>query len=245
VKGRARQTTLKLTALILIPIIALSFVGLAHSHWRETIRIQGTVTTGRWKACVRIQKTLEGAFTNPETGEDITEPTDLIAISASFPTKFKLTIEVKNCESTRLTEVVVTDTILTNVAPIDWTASKGTVSWIDEQPKGEPGEFIFNKLTWTIRNLNPGKSASLVIWIETLQNPTGKYEPTSGDEGDGQDLEINEGAKVTAESLLSSLSATTGGITIHIVDDDVEGNGIGRIDTELPCSTGWAEDRYP
>ena len=120
-KRRTRQATPKLIALLLIPIIALSLVGIAHSLWSESLYIEGTVNMGYWKACVKIKKTLDGSFTDPETGAVLTVPTNLIAISADFPTKFKLTITVKNCESTTLTNVIVTDTILTNVAPIDWT----------------------------------------------------------------------------------------------------------------------------
>ena len=244
-KRRTNKMTPKLIALVLIPIISLSLVGIAHSLWSESLYIEGTVNMGYWKACIRIRKTLEGAFTDPETGVDLTTPTDFIAIAASFPTKFKLTITVENCGLTTLTDVIVTDTIKTNVANVDWTASEGTVFWYDHHPGGKPGDFIFNDLTWTIETLAPGESASLMIDIETLRNPQDKYEPTSGDEGDSQDLEINEGATVTAETSLATLSATTGGITLQIVDDNTPENNIGSIATNLPYSTAWAEDRYP
>lgn len=235
----------KLMALLSSILILTSICGFAYSHWSETLHIRGSVTTGRWKACVRIQKTLEGAFTDPETGADLTTPTNLIAIAnTTFPTKFKLTIWVKNCESTKLANIVVTDVIESQIAPTSWTPSKGTVSWVDEKPPGEPGEFVFDYLTWTIGTLAPRESAYLEIWIETLRNPKGKYEPTSGDEGDTQDLPINRGAAVMADSPLESLSATTEAITILIGDDDTPENGIGKILTPLPYSTPWAEDGF-
>ncbi len=93
--------------------------------------------------------------------------------------------------------------------------------------------------------LTPGEKACLTIWVETLQNPEGKYEPTSGDEGDSQDLEINEGATVRATSTFTRLLAITEGITIHIIDDETPQNGLGIIDTTLPYSTPWAVDTYP
>lgn len=240
-----KQYSGKLTALILVPIIALAILGMSYSHWQETLTITGTVTTGKWKACIRIQKTLEGAFTNPETGEDLTTPTDLIAIaSTTFPTKFKLTIYIENCESTTLTNVVVTDMLPNEFGPINWTASKGTVSWHHIPPQGgghwDGTHFARNYLIWDIGNLNPEESASLVIWIKTLMNPTDKYAPTS----DNENYTINKGAKVVADSPLKTLSTTTGNVTISIRPYDPE-EKIGIISTSLPYSTPWAEDRYP
>lgn len=227
-------------------LIILTLCGVTYSHWSDNTQIIGRVHMGKWRACVKVWKFLDGAYTDPYTGEDLVEPTNLIAIAnENFPTKFKLMIYVKNCGSTELTNVVVTDCIKLNVAPINSTPSKGTVSWEDEAPPGKPGEFVFNYLTWNIGSLVPGEVASLEIWIRTLMNPKGKYEPTSGDEGDSQDIEINEGATVTALSLMNTLSATTEGITILIEDDSVQGNGIGVIATELPYLTPYAEDRYP
>jgi uncharacterized repeat protein (TIGR01451 family) len=187
---------------------------------------------------------LEGSFTNPYTGENLTTPTDLVAIaSKTFPTRFKLTIRVVNCGLVTLENIVVTDRIELNVAPTEWTPSKGSVYWENWRPPGEPGEFIFNYLTWNIGELAPEEQAYLEIWIRTLYNPPGKYEPTSGDEGDNQELEINRGAKVVADSPFNGLSATTEKITVLIVDDNIPGNGIGKISTPLPHSTPWAENR--
>ena len=236
----------KLMAPLSLILVVMAVTGFAYSHWSETLYISGTVTTGTWGSCIGIRKTLEGSFTNPWTRENLAEPTNLIAIaSEEFPTRFKLTIQVKNCGSTALENVIVTDCIELNVAPTEWTPSKGTVYWENVRPPGEPGEFIFNYLTWTIGGLASDELASLEIWIRTLYNPRCKYEPTSGDEGDNQELKINRGAKVVADSIFNGLSATTEGITIIIVDDNIPGNGIGTILTPLPYSTPWAEDRPP
>lgn len=43
-----RQHTPKLTALILIPLIAMAILGISYSHWQQTLFITGTVTTGKW-----------------------------------------------------------------------------------------------------------------------------------------------------------------------------------------------------
>ena len=228
-------------------LVALSLCGVAKSHWSDRPRIQGTITTGKWKSTVRIQKTLIGSYTDPHTGDSLPEPTNLIAIAAGFPTRFKLIICVENRGSTDLKNVAVTDTIKNTVAPREWHPVEG-VSWYNYVPDGGEWDgihFGFNELTWTIGTLTPGEEACLTIWIETLQNPEGKYEPTSGDEGDSQDLEINEGATVRATSTFAKLFAITEGITIHIIDDETPENGLGIIDTSLPCSTPWAVDAYP
>lgn len=228
-------------------LVALGLCGVAKSHWSDRLRIQSTITTGKWKSTIRIQKTLIGSFTDPNTGDSLPEPTNLIAIAARFPTRFKLIICVENRGSTSLKNVAVTDTIKNTVAPREWYPTEG-VDWHNYVPDGgewDGIQFGLNELTWTLGSLAPGEEACLTIWIETLQNPVGKYEPTSGDEGDSQDLEINEGAAVRASSPFARLSTITEGITIHIIDDEDPENGLGLIDTTLPCSTPLAVDTYP
>jgi len=235
-----------IATIILASLLALTIIGEVQGSWRDQVAVSGEAKMARWKACVRIRKTLEGAFTNASTGEDITEPTSLIAIAADFPTKFRLIICVMNCEETTLTDVVVTDTIKNTVAPVSWTASKGTVTW--DPPVANLSKFGFNELTWNIGTIGPGDMECLEILIQTLPNSSGKtkYEPTSGDEGDGQYIEMNGGATVTAISPFDGLTATTGGIRIIIADNGIEGDGIGVIDSPgLPYSTPWAEDSYP
>jgi uncharacterized repeat protein (TIGR01451 family) len=234
-----------IATIILALLLALTIIGEVKGSWRDQVLIEGEAKMACWKACVRIRKTLEGAFTNASTGEDLTEPTNLIAIAADFPTKFRLIICAVNCRETTLTDVVVTDTIKNNVAPVSWTASKGTVTW--DPPVANLTKFHFNELTWNIGTLEPGDMECLEILIQTLPNPSEKtkYETTSGDEGDGQDIEMNEGATVTAISPFDGLTATTEGIRIIITDNGIEGDGIGVIESpELPYSTPWAEDSY-
>ena len=105
--------------------------------------------------------------------------------------------------------------------------------------------FQKNKLTWYIGSLDPDETVSLVIWLKTLKNPAGKYEPTS----ESQDLEIqlsDKGAKVVAEALCGKLTAVTEPIVLAIEDIEpgVE-NAVAVIGTELPYSTPHAEDSCP
>lgn len=228
-------------------MITLSLCGVAYSHWIESIGIQGTATMGIWKACVRIRKTLIGSYTDPLTGDPQQEPTNLIAIATGFSTRFELVVCVENRGSTSLKNVVVEDIIKDALAPREWHPEEG-VSWHHYDPDGGEWDgihFGLNELTWNIGTLTPGEEACLTIWIETLQNPEGNYEPTSGDEGDSQDIEINEGATVRATSPFARLRTTTEGMTIHIIDDETPENGLGLIDTTLPYSTPWAVDEYP
>ena len=203
---------------LLVLVISLSAVGFAYSGWRDEVRIAGTAKMGKWKACIRIRKTLDGAYYYNQEGW-LEGPTSNIHIAADHPTYFYLTICVKNCRSTTLTNVVVTDTIENNVAPTEWYPSKGSVEWENYSPGGGEWDgihFGFNDLTWNIGTLTSGEEATLEILIETLQNPKNKYEPTGT-----QEIEINKGANVKATSTLSSLSATTDGITINIVEGTI------------------------
>jgi len=56
---RRKRQTPKLTALMLIPIVALAIIGLAYSHWQETLTITGTVTTGRWHQSIGSDKVVK------------------------------------------------------------------------------------------------------------------------------------------------------------------------------------------
>ncbi|MEM3696542.1 MAG: hypothetical protein QXQ94_03430 [Candidatus Bathyarchaeia archaeon] len=232
--------TVSITFLTLL--LALAITGYSYSHWTEKIHIQGTITTGAWEekiASVRIMKTLNGSFTDPYTGNDISTPTNLIHVgtnkSAGWPTKFQLIITVENNGTVPIEDAVL-DVIENTVEPINATPSKGTVEWYYNHTTG--GEFVQNFLNWTIGTLAPGEVATLEIWIQTLRNPTGKYEPTS----ENQLLEINRGANITATSELGTLFARTENITLTIVDDGTLGNNIAVITPTLPYSTPWASD---
>jgi len=233
----------KTTGIIFVLLmLTLGTTGYSYSHWTKTITIQGSITTGTWEkmASVRIMKTLNGSFTNPVTGEDLLTPnTTHIAIAADFPTKFQLIITVENNGTVSITDAVY-DVIENTVKPINWTPSKGTVTWVN---KTTAEGFEQNFLTWTIGTLVPNERVTLEIWIETLQNPAGKYEPTSGDDGDWQYIEINRGANITATYDFGTLFAETEEITLTITDDSIQGNGIGLISAPLlPYSTPWAWD---
>ena len=240
-KRISTNKTMGITFVILI--IALGTIGYSYSHWTKTIQIQGTVTTAKQKtASICIMKTLNGSFTDPYTGNDTSTPTNYIAIAANFTTKFQLIITVENNGTVNITDAVL-DVIENTVEPINYTASKGTVTWTN---KTTAENFVQNTLNWTIGTLTPSEKATLEIWIGTLPNPSEsgtKYEPTSGDEGDSQPIEINRGANMTATSELGTLFAQTENITLTIVDDGTSGNGIGRIDSPtLSYSTPWASD---
>jgi len=240
---RTRTLPLKISGILMIMIATLAITGYSYSLWYEELYIFGRVKTGTWEADIRIWKELDGTFTDSETGADLTEPNRThIAIAAAFPSKFLLTIYVENRGSTPLTNIVITDTLKNTITYRACEASSGTVE-ID--PPSNDG-FQKEKLTWTIPEMQPGDIESLIIYIETLANPNGKYEPTSGDEGDWQDIEINEGATVTATSPYNGLSTTTNGITLIIIDNGITEDGIGLIESPtLPYSTPYAEDSYP
>ena len=195
----------------LLLLLALGTAGYTYSHWREPIYIQGTITTTTWeKACVRIMKVLNGSFTDPYTGQNFG------------------TIDITD---------TVYDVIENTVEPINATPSKGTVDWYYNHTTG--GEYVQNYLNWTIGTLAPNEQATLEIWIQTLPNPTGKYEPTS----ENQNIEINRGANITATSALGPLQAQTEGITLTIVDtDEPDDPYIAVITPTLPYFTPWAQD---
>lgn len=53
-----RQYAEKLTALMLIPIIALAILGVTYSHWQETLTITGTIKTGYVNLVIGSEKVL-------------------------------------------------------------------------------------------------------------------------------------------------------------------------------------------
>jgi len=230
----------------LILLIALGITGFSYSHWKEIVHVEGTVTTGTWPtaepkwASVCIMKTLNGSFTDPYTGNDLTTPTNLIHVGTQnqpgWPTKFQLIITVLNNGTVDISDAVY-DVIENTVEPINATPSKGTVDWYYNHTTG--GDYVQNYLNWTIGTLAPSEQATLEIWIQTLQNPTGKYEPTS----ESQPIEINKGANVTATSELGPLEAVTEGITLSIVNTDTPDDpNIAVITPTLPYSAPWAQD---
>jgi len=225
----------------LIPLVALSTIGFASGHWYDSVNVNTVITTANLgNPCIEIQKVLQGSFTNTCNGKDTAIPTDKIAISACFPTKFKMTINVTNCGTSVLTDVIVKDTIGPNLTYINYTMTKGSCSWFNhttaintvEQncPIYQDGT-AYHDLTWDIGTLNPGQNATFVIWVCTVCNSHGIYAPT------GTSLQFNAGATVVANSILKTLSATTAGITIKV---DANNCGSGIILTKLPYSTPWA-----
>lgn len=259
--------------LIIAPIIMMSFVGSAYPLWYKEFYVQGTVTTGSWeRACVEVSKTLNGSFTDPYSGKETATPTQLIHIGTGstpkisggeelliyadgdplcpvtpeeFPSLFQLIIIVRNCGDVELTGVQVSDRIGPGIGPKN--ASQSLIWTNVSNPSGFTKYFF----TWTIGTLQPGESAMLVIWLETQKNPAGAYEPTSGDKGDWQYLEVNgdsdhkTGARVDAYALGTALTAVTTNITLRISDDGTPGNRIGVISSPVLPFTTSATAKYP
>lgn len=49
----------KITALMLVPVIALATLGVTYSHWRETLQITGTINTGKWHQSIGSSKVVK------------------------------------------------------------------------------------------------------------------------------------------------------------------------------------------
>jgi len=243
-------------ALVVIPILMMSLTGVAFSHWVDRIFIWGTITTwegdgGGAGACVSIQKTLYGAFTDPYTGKDTATPTGLVRVNSTsgavaigeigcpptnFPTKFKLCINVTNCGGLELTNVVVTDRLECQFVKVNCTKSDPTDMVTFVQMVDNMTGYKNTHIIWEVGNLSSGEWTTVCIWIKTSQNSAGLYYPTSVN----QDYPVNIGAKVEAVSAKGNLIAQTEGIVIEI-GDFVQPN-IAEILTELPYSTPWAND---
>jgi hypothetical protein len=239
----------------------MMMVGSTYALWFQELTIMGTINTGSWNggggsgACVSIQKSFDGAFTNATTGANITTPTDLIRIGAvgiitksigsegiackpppepNFPTRFLMWINVTNCGAMELRDIIVTDMLQNQFAPVEWDASVGTVSW--RIVPGIIGKYNHSFLEWRVDSLASGENISIAIWLNTTTNPAGLYEPTTPSE----DYLVNSGATVSAVSDLGILTATTETLVLE-VGGLVQGN-IARILTSLPYSTPWASD---
>lgn len=243
-------------ALFVVPILMMSLTGIAFSHWVDRIYIWGTITT--WHddgsgsgACVSIQKTLYGAYTDPYTGKDTATPTDLVRVSRSavtlsggeircpptnFPTKFRLCINVTNCGALELNNVIVTDRLEYQFLKINYTKSDPSDMVTFVQMVDNATGHRNTHIIWEVGNLTSGESATLCIWIRTAQDCSGFYYPTSAN----QDYPVNTGAKVEAVSARGNLIAQTEGIVLG-VGDLVQPN-VAEILTGLPYSTPWAED---
>ncbi|MDH7556795.1 MAG: hypothetical protein QHG94_07660 [Candidatus Methanosuratincola sp.] len=224
-----------------MPVLILAAVGNTYSLLFQTLEIHGTVYTGFWGgggvggACIGIQKTLDGAFTNATTGEDLSERTALIHIGNAnpphFPTKFKLTICVHNCGNETLTGVVVTDRLENQFGVINWSVDRGSVAVLSLPG---PGNYSKDYIVWEVGELSEGEASCLEMWIQTLQNPAGGYAPTSG----GTTYIINQGASVFATSGSGGeLWANTGSLSISLSPEGED--HVATILTQLPYSTPW------
>ena len=237
----------RVSFLLFTVIVASSILGVIYGGWTDRVEILGSAKMAHWKPRLEIRKTLDGTFTDAVTGETRTEPSPYIAIATSFPSLFKMTIEVRNTGSVPIYDIVVIDVIENTVGPSDISVTQGFYTVVSDGKKNEGWDgvhFDFNEITWTAGVLQPGEEAMMTVWISTLMNPSGKYEPTSGDEGDRQDVEINRGAECIGICFLGELRCETEGIIIWIIDDGVEDNKIGVIDTPLPYVTPWSVDFY-
>ena len=240
----------KIGAIFIILIFCLAGISYSYSGLTDDVSVYASVDTGEWGSCLCIRKTLDGSFTDPETGEDLLNPDyDLNLIHQSdknnpgFPTKFHLIIEIENDCNENYTDMVITDKIGNQVAPRQIISiSHGTVEFTPEGLNRQ--SYGHDYMTWDIGTLYAGETATIVILIETLQNPSGKYEPTSED----QEIPINDGgAKLEAYNENGDyVTATTEKITIDIdpwgaSEDDEDNDNLAIIASpELPYSTPWA-----
>jgi hypothetical protein len=243
---RRRNKSLKVGLIFLTILFILASTSISYSLWNEGLSIDGMVHTGVWgEPNLCIQKSVDGSYTDPVTGKDLTVPNyDLNLIHRSsrkdpgFPTKFKLKFELENSGTETYTDVSVSDKIGNIVAPrIIITITHGSVTF---QPYGlDRQKFGHDFMHWNIGTLSAGETAILEIWIETLKNKPGLYEPTSED----QSIVVNDlGAGVTAtnsEGLI--VYAETEGITIDIDPYEEPNDNIAIIAApELPYATPWA-----
>jgi len=245
-RKRKNNTSIKFGLVFITILILLASTSISYSLWFEELLIDGEVETGEWEfACICVRKIVDGSYTDPYTGEDLDVPNyDLNLIHQSdnndpgFPTKFKLKIEVVNSCEDDLTEVEVTDKIGNLVAPrsiITITHGSLTIT-----PYGfDTQEFGHDYLKWDIGTLEEGETAILEIWMETLKNKNGFYEPTSED----QEIIINDkGANVTAITVDEDfIFAETIGVALDIDPYGTTDDNLAIISApELPYSTPWA-----
>jgi len=246
-RKRRKKPPIKLGLLFVIILFILVSINSSYSLWCEELYIKGNIQTGEWddEEYLCIRKTVDGSYTDPYTGENLSVPNyDLNLIHQSdkndpgFPTKFILKIEVENTLDEDLTCVEVTDKIGNLVAPRSLiTITHGSVEFY---PYGwNRQKFGHDCMDWDIGTLPSGETAILEIWIETLKNKAGFYEPTSED----QEIVINDkGAKVTAyNSEGEKISAETIGVALDIDPYGEEDDNLAIIGApQLPYSTPWA-----
>jgi hypothetical protein len=180
-----------------------------------TVSDSATVTLTALEPCLSIHKILEGTYTNPEDGSSLSKPIEYIHISATWPTDFRMTFQVRNCGNVTLTNVKVTDSIETMACPgaikmfrdepppdelrlsgdepgLETTWDTGALSWTFSRSGENANEC--GKITWNIGDLSAGQTMSWRRDLETLRNSGGLYEPTLPD----QSIKVNTGATVWA-----------------------------------------------
>jgi len=262
-RSRRRSKVFKATlTILLVWTLSLTLVGYGYALWSEELQIQGTIQTGEFAkdlASIRIKKTLEGVFTNPNNGLEQSTPVNLIhvynktgSIIYNWTSILKLTIVVENNGTTTLSNILVKDKIGSNIGPIatppgvyNYSVTQGTVTWLSYKPPKDPWDYVhfgWSEFNWTIPTLNPGDGATMVIWLRTLMNPSGRWEPTA----QNKELDVNDGASVTASTVYSgvTLSAQTDGISLNINGYIRPTCSIATILNPLPYSTPWASDKY-
>ncbi|MEM3404500.1 MAG: hypothetical protein QXJ17_08200 [Nitrososphaeria archaeon] len=263
-RSRGRSKVFKATlTILLILAISLSMVGYGYALWSESIQIRGTIETGDFTkdvASIRIKKTLEGVFTNPYNGLEQGTPINLIHVYNktgsnvyNWTSILRLTIVVENNGTTKLSNILVNDVIGSNIGPIaappgvyNYSATPGTtVTWLSHSPGHQPWDYVhfgWSEFNWTIPALDPGDSATIVIWLRTLMNPSGRWEPTAAN----KTIPVNDGASVTADTVYNgvTLSTKTQGISLIINGYIIPTSSIATILNPLPYSTTWASDKY-
>lgn len=229
-----------LLALISILFIITSIVGLGFSYLNEQISINEK--SERQSYAIELITSIEGAYTHPHTGEKIQNPTRIVSIASSFPTRFKYRVLVVNTENTELTRIVVTDTFSSELYPTRWTAQDGIVVWND---KNGVDRYSENELIWLIVDLGPGESTWIEVELQTIQSEIRIYQPSRGDDKDSQEIKVNEGAHVKAESAQKTITTHTNQLVIKIRDNGTPGDGLGVLSPPLPLSSQLARVRYP
>jgi hypothetical protein len=223
---------LQIGLLFIISIFSLMIISISYGHWEENVEINSYMTVGSWDTRIEIIKTLDGIFTDPDTGDDfINMKTDLIAIGANFPTKFRLTITVENCESTEIINIIITDQIDTAFIPIQTNPEDGTVTWDS------------NIFEWIIPYITPNGYIELVIDLQTTFNyDYGAYEPICNN----CQLQIDNGGTFYAEAGETVWYETPfeANMDAIIVDISYIDNGIGKIIQTLPYSIVSSVDNY-
>jgi uncharacterized repeat protein (TIGR01451 family) len=120
---------------------------------------------------------------------------------------FLVTITVENCGGTDLTGVVVTDSFSNEAQPF---ATSGPGIAVITPPPDPNNGMVKETLTWTIGLLPAGQSVTLNVKVGTEFNPSGRLEPTSGNQTifyNGQDSQTGSASVTTLEGLTASVGA--------------------------------------